>query len=211
MKQIESEILTIVLVDIAGYTRKTSRLSREEFSNFHDVFDNISLPIFDKYDGKVVKKMGDSFLITFKSVTNALQCTMELQNAFARYRSETGNNLHIRAAIHTGEIMHRYGDIYGDAVNEVSRMESITPQDQIFFSEAAFSAMNKSEIPFQHLGLKKFRGIRYPVRLFRVKSSGSRYIKKSSGSTFSTFLFAILILAMLCGIAYLTYYLLQFA
>lgn len=211
MKETESEILTVMLIDIVGYTKKTSKLSREEFSNLHDVFDNISLPIFDKYAGNVVKKIGDAFLVTFKSVTNSLQCAMEIQNAFTRYRNETGNNLHIRAAIHTGEIMHRHGDIYGDAVNEVARMEGVTPQDQIFFSEAAFSAMNKTEIPFQHLGLKRFRGIKYPVRLFKVKGSGTRYGRKSSGSAFSTFLFALLILAMLCGVAYLTYYLLQFA
>lgn len=206
MAEIESEILTVMLADIVGYTRKTSQLSREEFSNLHDAFDSIALPIFEKYDGNVIKKMGDAFLVTFRSPTNAVHCSTELQNAFAEYRYNTGNHLHIRVAVHTGEILHRHNDIYGDAVNQVSRIEAITPTDQIFFTEAVFSAMNKTEVPFQHLGLRKFRGIRYPVRLFRVRGQyGHKRCSTSSGILNMLLLIILLALLGAAVYAFITY------
>lgn len=198
-----TEIVTVLLTDIVNYTGKTANLTRDDFSELHDAFDSISLPIFEKYNGKVVKKIGDAFLVIFKSATEAVHCSTELQNAFASYRHESGRNLHIKVALHTGEVMHRHNDIYGDAVNTVARIESATPADGIFFSEAVFSAMNKSEIPFKHLGLKKFRGLRYPTRLFRVRGGQESRRHGGRGHGIGGLLLALIVLALLGGAAYL--------
>lgn len=167
---VQSETLTVMFIDIVGYTKTTMQLSREEFTKLHDVFDNISLPLFEKYEGKVVKKIGDAFLITFKSPTNAVLCGIELQKEFNRHNKTTKRPIKIRTAIHTGEVIVRKDDVYGEAVNTASRIESIAHADHIVFSEAVFSAMNKKEIPYIHLGLKKLKGMKYPIRLFKVKT-----------------------------------------
>ena len=170
-----SEILAIMLVDIAGYTKTTSRLRRESIDELHDVFDSVSLPIFDKYYGAVIKKIGDSFLVTFKSVTNALLAAMEVQNAFIRYnwQFKPAYPIQIRVIVHVGEVIHRHGDIFGDAVNTVARVEEITQPGHIVFTDSVFSSMNKNEVPYVHVGLRKLRGIKYPVRLFIVRRKGS--------------------------------------
>jgi len=170
-----SEILTIMLVDIAGYVKTTSRLRRESIDDLHDIFDSITLPIFEKYNGNVIKKIGDSFLATFKSATNALLCGMELQNAFFRYNQQFRPKypLKIRVIVHTGEVVHRQGDIFGEAVNVAARVESITKPGYIMFTDSVFLSMNKNEIPHVHIGLKKLRGVKYPVRLFRVRREKS--------------------------------------
>jgi len=177
-----TETLTVMFVDIVSYTRTMSQLSREEVNRLHDIFDDIVLPLFDKHEGEIIKKMGDDFLVVFKSPTNAVLCGMEIQDAFYEYNSmNTSKPLRVRVAIHTGEIIRRKNDIYGEAVNVAARMEDVTPPNQIFFSEAVFSAMNKQEIPFAHMGLKRFRGLKYPVRIFKARSSyGVRKKKKSS-------------------------------
>ncbi len=173
-----SEILTVMFIDIVGYTKTTAQLSREEFTQLHDIFDNMSIPIFERYGGKVIKKIGDAFLVTFKSPTNAVLCGVELQNVFTQFNKQAKRPIHIRVAIHTGEVVLRHDDVFGEAVNTASRIEGMAGSGQIVFSEAVFSAMNKREVPYIHLGLQKLKGMKYPIRLFRVKSHYDEILRR---------------------------------
>ena len=177
---IKSEILTIMLVDVESYVRTTSHLKRESFNEFHDLFDELSIPIFRKYDGKIIKKMGDAFLVTFKSPTDSVLCGIELQNTFVRYNKEHNlrKPIRIRVVLHTGEVILRNRDIYGDAVNLTSRIENMAEAGHVYFTESVFLAMNKNEIPFLFLGAKKIRGLPYPVKLFRVKGKWDEILKR---------------------------------
>ncbi len=169
-KEYRTEILTIMFVDVAGYTRTTTFLDRDRFNKFHDVFDGLSLPIFAKYSGNVVNKIGDAFLVTFRSSTDALLCSIELQNIFLEERKRNRLTPKIKIAIHAGEVVIRNNNVYGDAVNATSRIEDAAKPGQIIFSETVFSTMNKNEVIYKHLGIKKFKGLRAPIRLFRVNS-----------------------------------------
>lgn len=170
--KVTSEILTVMFADIVGYTKTAAQLSREQFHKMLDMFEDLAAPVIKKYDGKIIKKLGDAFLLTFKSPTDAVLCGVELQRAFWYY-NESRNwqaPLIIRVAIHTGEVLHRNSDVYGDAVNIASRIENFAPAGHVVFSESVFTAMNKSEIPSVHLGLQNFKGVQYPIRVFRVKT-----------------------------------------
>ncbi len=179
-KKVQSEVLTIMFVDLVGYTKTSAKLKREDISGLHDVFDTICAGVFDKYDGNVVKKMGDAFLTTFKSPTNALLAGVELQNDFKRYNQhyKLKNPLKIRVALHSGEVVIRNDDIYGDAVNTTSRIESIVKAGDVIFSEAVYNNMNKNEIPFIFVGEKKFKGVRRPVKIFKIKRVYDEIIRK---------------------------------
>lgn len=209
--ELSSEILTIIFVDIVGYTRTTNQLNRKLFSQLHDVFDRICISVCENYSGKVIKKIGDAFLMAFKSPTNALLCGIEMQNSFEKYNQEKKSNpIKIRVAIHTGEVILRKGDIYGDAVNTAARIEGIAGPGEIVFSEAVFLAMNKNEIPFVHLGLKRLKGLKYPIRIFRVKGHYDKIIrvrnkKKKRAQRLKKILFFIFILVLLGLIGYLAF------
>jgi len=172
-----SKITTILIVDIVGYTKKTSELSRDKLNQLHDVFDNNSLPIFAKYHGSVLKKTGDAFFVTFDSPTNALLSAMSLQNLFRIYNEKNKFPLTIRAVVHSGEVLIRKNDIYGDTVNTAARIEEMTKPGDILFTESVFQTMNKNEIPYVHIGPRKFKGLKFPVRLFKVKKKETNYLK----------------------------------
>jgi len=179
-RRVRTEISTVMFVDLVEYTRTTALLTRERFDELLNVFEALPKPIFEKFGGIVVKKLGDAFMVTFKSPTDAVLCGIALQNAFRRYnvRNRLRNPLRIRVAIHTGEVMHRGGDIYGDTVNTAARIESVAEAGQVVFSEAVFSAMNKNEIPCIPLGYEKLKGVRYPVRLFRVWTRNDEKLRR---------------------------------
>ena len=65
-------------------------------------------------------------MITFRSPTNALLCGVELQNEFRKHNKANRTKLmRIRVGIHTGEVVIKGDDVYGDAVNTAARVQSV--------------------------------------------------------------------------------------
>ncbi|MBN2111764.1 adenylate/guanylate cyclase domain-containing protein, partial [Candidatus Woesearchaeota archaeon] len=114
----------------------------------------------------------DAFLITFRTATDAVHCGVSMQKSFAEYNQQNPSKqkLRIRVAINMGEILVRKGDVYGEAVNITARIESIAKVGDVVFSEAVYSAMNKSEISYKYIGKFRLKGVKVPVRLFKVKT-----------------------------------------
>lgn len=171
-RKMSSEVLTVMFVDLVEYTKTTTGLTREHIDQLLNAFENLPMPVIERYGGSLVKKIGDALLITFKSPTDAVLCGVALQHTFRRYNvtNRLRHPLRIRVAIHTGEVLKRDNDVFGDAVNTASRIETVTKPGQVVFSDAVFSAMNKNEVPFIQLGWQQLRGVKYPIRLFRVKT-----------------------------------------
>lgn len=204
-----SEIVAIMFIDIAGYTKATTRMSRSELHGLHEDFDNIAVPIFHKYSGNVIKKIGDAFLVTFKSPTDAIWCGVDLQNAFAEHNhSHQHNPMHIRVALHMGDVIHRGNDIYGDAVNTAARVEGVAKAGHIVFTEAVFLAMNKNEIPYAYLGIAQLKGLKFPIKLFRVKGAYEDMIRRRmlAKKRFKEFFSGLLILLLVLGLLALLYF-----
>jgi adenylate cyclase len=181
-KHSRSKILTVMVTDIVDYTKLSSMLGREKFDELNEDFDRISLPLFEKYAGKVIKKMGDSFIVGFESATDSLHCAIDLQNKFWEYNeSKAGTPVKIKIAINTGEIMVRNHDIYGETVNVASRVEKLTKPGQIYFTHPVFLAMNKNEIPYVYLGRRLVKGVRHPLKIFKIKGLYEERGKFSAG------------------------------
>jgi adenylate cyclase len=161
-----------MFVDIVSYTKTTTNLDRENFNYLHDVFDTICHKFFKEHEGRIIKKIGDAFLVTFKSATEAVLCGISLQNSFYEYNQKhrKQNPLEIRVALHSGEVLHRNGDIYGDAVNTAARVEGITKANHVVFSEPVYAAMNQNEVDYVYIGAKKLKGLKRPLKVFRVRT-----------------------------------------
>lgn len=208
-KGYQSEILTVMFTDIVGYTSTTTRLKREEFNELQNNFDQLSLSTFEKHSGKVIKKIGDSYLITFKSATDSVLCGIELQEKFKNYnlKNKPKNPLRIRVSLHMGEAILKNNDIYGDTVNLAARLENLTPSGEIYFSETVAQSINKNEIPILEVGYAQVKGFSEPIRIFKVrwKKDQKRMFLNWIFETILIVLFIILIIVAL-GIFYKKYF-----
>jgi class 3 adenylate cyclase len=180
-KRMSSEVLTVMFVDLVEYTKTTTGLTREHIDQLLNAFETLPMPVLERYGGTLVKKIGDALLITFKSPTDAVLCGIALQHTFRRYNvtNRLRHPLRIRVAIHSGEVLKRDNDVFGDAVNTTSRIEEHAKPGHVVFSDAVFSAMNKNEVPFIQLGWQQLRGVKYPLRLFRVKTREDEVMQRS--------------------------------
>lgn len=159
--------LTVMFTDISGFTQHTEMISRDALMKRLETHNELLMPIVAHFDGKIVKTIGDAFLITFESPTNAVQCGLFMQHTLTKFNAgkATGEQIHIKVSINSGEVTVTESDVFGDPVNVAAKIEKATNPDEIYFTEAVFLAMNKSEVPTSF------------VKSFRPKGAESQEIK----------------------------------
>lgn len=167
---IKTENLAILLTDIAGFSEATVQQSRQENARLLASHNRILLPIIRRYKGRHVKSIGDALLLVFRSPTDAMLCAMAMQDALFEYNRNAPKEqqIHIRIAASLGEVRVTRHDVFGEAVNITSRIEGITPADEIYLSEAVYMAMNKAEVPSQEVGWRELKGLSAPIRIFNI-------------------------------------------
>jgi len=163
--------LTILLTDIKGFTDKSSHKTRAEIQHMLDKHKEIVLPILEGKGGKLVKTIGDAFLMTFESPTDAVLSGVQVQEALRAYNIDKDADLRIeiRIAINQGEVNLSDNDVYGEPVNITARIEAIAEANEVFFTDAVYLAMNKKEVPSSEVGLLQLKGIPEKVRVYKVK------------------------------------------
>ena len=166
----KTENLAILITDIVGFTAATSQQSRSENERLLAEHNRILYPVLRFYGGKLIKTIGDALLIIFKSPTDAMLCAMAMQDALFEYNKSVPENrqIHIRVAASLGEVRVVNKDIFGEPVNLTSRIEGITPRDEIYLSDAVYMAMNKAEVPCVEVGTKTLKGISEPVKIWQI-------------------------------------------
>ncbi|HXC64534.1 MAG TPA: adenylate/guanylate cyclase domain-containing protein [bacterium] len=164
------EVLTIVFVDIKDYTTKTSEQSRNANERLLARFAGLVKPMVRAFNGSIVKPLGDAYLISFKSPTDSLLCAMACQDQLSQrnHGLAKAERFEIRFAINAGEVRIERGDVFGEAVNIAARIEALANGGEIYFSEAVYLMMNKSEVPYEEVGPQKLKGISHPVTVYRI-------------------------------------------
>ncbi|MDD5090872.1 MAG: adenylate/guanylate cyclase domain-containing protein, partial [Candidatus Wallbacteria bacterium] len=126
--------------------------------------------IVKKFNGKLIKTIGDALLVTFESPTNAVLCGLMMQEAL--WDHNKGKNeedrIFVRVSINTGEVELKEGDVFGEAVNIASRLEGITEANEIYFTESVYLAMNKAEVPTSEVGMRILKGLPEPIKVYKV-------------------------------------------
>ncbi len=159
--------LTVMFTDISGFTRHTETISRDALMERLETHNALLMPIVAHFDGRLIKTIGDAFLITFESPTNAVQCGMLMQHRLREFNAGKTEHeqIHIKVSVNAGEVAVTETDVFGDPVNVAAKIEKATSPDEIYFTEAVFLAMNKAEVPNTF------------VKTFRPKGADSQEIK----------------------------------
>lgn len=162
--------LAIVFTDIKGFTERTSRQTLEQNERLLKTHNELLAPLFKSLGGRIVKTIGDAFMVTFESPTSAVLAGIAVQDALWKYnQSAVGDEqLHVRVAINVGEVRLEGNDVFGEPVNIAARVEGIAEADEVTFTEAVYLSMNRAELAAEEVGRFDLKGIPEPVRLFRV-------------------------------------------
>ena len=169
----KSQNLSIMMTDIQGYTDKSSGSSRDEIIGLIRRHNQLMIPIIEFYGGTVIKSIGDAFLCTFQSATDAVVCSIIIQlvlKEFNEKQEDVSHKMKLRVVINTGDVSLEQSDIYGEAVNVTARMEGLPcfPGGSIGISASTYLLMNRNEIVATKVGAKKLKGIPEKVTVYKV-------------------------------------------
>ncbi|MBI3552769.1 MAG: protein kinase [Elusimicrobia bacterium] len=162
--------LTIMLTDIKDFTAQTSKRSRAEIQLMLERHKEVLLPVLEARGGRLVKTLGDAFLMAFESPTDAVLAGAEAQGAIKLYNDRTGTEHHfeIRIALNQGEVNLADNDVFGDPVNIAARLEEVCEPGEVYFTDAVYLSMNKREVRSCEVGLFEFKGVADKVRVYKV-------------------------------------------
>ena len=162
------ENLTIMFTDIVGFSDLVTKLSRAESEKLLQKHDRILNKIIRRFRGKTVKSIGDSFLVVFRSPTDAVLCGMAMQDALWEANLDEGvtHPIVIRVAINAGEVRLTRHDVFGDAVNIASRLEQVTPAGAVYLAESVYLAMSKSEVKLERIDSFQFKGVEEKINVY---------------------------------------------
>lgn len=117
--------------------------------------------------------MGDAFLVEFASALEAVRCACAVQHSLHELNSTLPpeKRITLRIGIHVGDVLHTRGDVYGDAVNVASRIESLADPGCICITQQVYDHVrNKSEVVAIYLGKHELKNVELPVEVYRVVS-----------------------------------------
>jgi class 3 adenylate cyclase len=162
--------LCIMFTDIKGFTSRTSKQTRKEINRLLDEHNRLLIPVFNYFDGTIVKTIGDAFLVWFESPTDAVLCGVTIQEVLNQYNQTApeDDKLDIRVAINVGDVELKDNDILGEPVNIAARLEGISEAGEVYFTEAVYQTMNRHEAPSSEVGERIFKGIPHPIRVYKV-------------------------------------------
>ncbi|MGA9526463.1 MAG: adenylate/guanylate cyclase domain-containing protein [Myxococcaceae bacterium] len=162
--------LAIVFTDIKGFTERTSRQTLEENQRLLDRHEKLLAPLFHAFGGRIIKSIGDAFMVTFESPTQAVLCGAAIQDRLWIHNRSApeAERLDVRVAINVGEVRVENKDVFGEPVNIAARVEGIADAGEVFFTEAVYLAMNKADVPSEEVGAFELKGIPGKVRVYRI-------------------------------------------
>lgn len=169
---LKRKLTAVLLADVVGYSRL---MSVDEESTHCTVIDHVKSVIEPKVgenNGRLIRTMGDGFLIGFDSAMDAVSCGLDIQQQLSKHQIGIARNkrIQLRIGINTGDVIIDDRDVYGHNVNIAARLEGIAKPGEIYVTSAVRDQLQGyPELSFESRGYRRIKNIDRPIRVFRVR------------------------------------------
>lgn len=161
------KLSAILFADIVGYTAIMQADEGKALSFLKHYQDSLGA-VVAKHQGEIIKNYGDGSLCLFSSVLEAVTCAKDLQ---LRLLQEP--HVPLRIGIHLGDVNHMDNDVYGDAINIASRIESMGVAGNVLLSKSVYDKIkNQTQLPTESLGKFDFKNIDQSIEVFALQHRG---------------------------------------
>ena len=170
-----AELAAIVAADVAGYSRLIAADEEATLAALRTCRIDLIDPKIAEHRGRVANTAGDSILIEFPSVIDALRCMIDMQRGMAERNAQFPDDRRIqfRVGLNLGDVVYQDGDLLGDGVNVAARLEGLAEPGGICISRAARDQIrDRMDVVLEDLGEVDVKNIPRPVRAFRVLANG---------------------------------------
>ncbi len=142
--------LTFAFSDIEASTEMAERMGDRSWFEALTAHNTIIEGLVGDHGGKVIKSVGDGFMLTFPGATQASRCAIGIQRAMSEHAdAQPERAVRVRIGLHTGEAIVAGGDLFGTHVNMAARVANLATGGQILVSSITKAiAQSSGELSF---------------------------------------------------------------
>jgi len=175
------------VIDMKDSTKISAELSDEDLTKLYEIFLNFMAKIVRKYNGEVIKTIGDALLFRFPNVDpskstlmkNIIECCLSMIESHGKLKdqlqAENMPELNYKVSLTYGSVKvaqsttSNVSDIFGPTVNRCFKINSLCPQNSIVIGDNMYTILkNFHEYEFAELSDNEMRQ-KYGYTIFQVR------------------------------------------
>ena len=180
----ERKLITILALDVVGYSTLMEADEAGTFERLKTLEDQLFKPEIEKHRGRIFKLMGDGLLAEFGSVVDAVECALEVQRELAKRNAHvpTTEHIDVRIGINLGEVIAEGDDRFGEGVNIAARLQQLAEPGAILVSgKVAKEIDRKLPLKLKGMGDQRVKNIVEPISVYEVEPSSAVPSRRPTG------------------------------
>ena len=166
----EENRVVVGFADIVGFTALSRKIDETELRSLLERFETVCTEVVARRRGRIVKTLGDEILFVCDRVEDAVDIAFRLHDQVP----DAGDRLALRVGLALGDVLPRYGDVYGPVVNIASRLTSEARPGSVLVDEDLTDAIREADLDVEiravpQLSVRGYRHLRPHV--IRERSS----------------------------------------
>lgn len=167
---IDAGFRAIMFTDLKDSTRMTLLYGDAKALHLMHVHNALIRNSLNSSRGREVKHTGDGIMASFLSVSDAVECAIAIQKAFAAYNQEDGETpLYVRIGLSAGEPIEEHGDLFGKSVQLAARLCSHAEPGRIVIDQIVLDQWSGRKLPVSDLGEVTPKGFDHAVSVYEVE------------------------------------------
>ncbi len=159
------EQATILFSDIVSSTELVTELGDNAAREIFLKHDKIIRKQIDKHSGRELQNLGDGFMLTFETASNAIKCAQDIQKHITKELPE----IKVRIGVHTGEVVMCEGrHPFGRAVVMASRLLSQAQGGQVLTSDVTRQIVSGGVFEFRKAGSFTPKGFDESMDMYEI-------------------------------------------
>ena len=167
---IDAGFRAIMFTDLKDSTRMTLLYGDAKALHLMHVHNALIRNALNSSRGREVKHTGDGIMASFLSVSDAVECAIAIQKAFAAYNQEHGETpLSVRIGLSAGEPIEEHGDLFGKSVQLAARLCSHAEPGRIVIDQIVLDQWSGKQLAVSDLGEVTPKGFDHAVSVYEVE------------------------------------------
>ena len=178
-------LMAALYADLVGYSLLFHRDDTGTVERLRQMH-RLIRPAIRWHGGHIVQTAGDSLLVTFDSVGEAVKCAVAIQYELARQNDAwpDDSSLRLRMGLDLGDVIRDGRDYHGSGIIIAVRLQEVCPPGGVCVSRAAHErGGERLGLPFEPLGALLLKNVPQPVEAFVLpplprRRSGLRLVEQ---------------------------------
>jgi adenylate cyclase len=164
-------LMAALYADLVGYSRLFHRDDTGTVARLRNMH-RLIRPAIRWHGGRLVQTAGDSMLVTFDSVAEAVKCAVTIQYELARQNDgwPDDSSLLLRMGVDLGDVIRDGRGYHGSGIIIAVRLQEVCPPGGVCVSRAAHErGGERLGLPFEPLGALLLKNVPQPVEAFVLR------------------------------------------